>query len=206
MDYGKIGAFICKVRKEKYLTQAKLAEKLFVSEKTISKWENGKGLPDTAILPNLCLELDISINELLCGEKMQDIEYKENAERKLLELQQAKEKSDKRLLLAEWFIGGLSTILFLFAYFILLFAHIEAKLISTPVTVVLMVVSFVIFIVSITFCVYIEQKAGYYECAKCGHKHVPTFSQVLFSMHMGRTRYMKCPSCGKKSWQKKVVK
>ena len=63
MDYNKIGDFIAEKRKEKKLTQAKLAEKIFVSEKTISKWENGKGLPDTASLPKLCEILDITLNE-----------------------------------------------------------------------------------------------------------------------------------------------
>ena len=68
-DYNKIGNFILKERKAKKLTQAKLAEKLFVSEKTVSKWENGKGLPDTNLLHKLCEILEVSLNELLSGEK-----------------------------------------------------------------------------------------------------------------------------------------
>ena len=71
--------------------------------------------------------------------------------------------------------------------------------------VVLIVSGFIPFIVGMFFAIKIEQVAGYYECKECGHKHVPTFSQVLWAMHMGRTRYLKCPNCGKKSWQKKVV-
>jgi hypothetical protein len=51
----------------------------------------------------------------------------------------------------------------------------------------------------------IEQKAGYYECQKCHNRHVPTYWQTNLAMHMGRTRYMKCPECGKYSWQKKVL-
>lgn len=54
-------------------------------------------------------------------------------------------------------------------------------------------------------CIIIEQKAGYYECKHCGHKYVPTFKQAFCAMHMGRTKYMKCPKCGEKSWQKKVI-
>ena len=69
MDYNKIGKFIMEERKSKKLTQAKLAENLFVSEKTVSKWENGKGIPDTNSLPKLCEILGISLNELLSGEK-----------------------------------------------------------------------------------------------------------------------------------------
>ena len=51
----------------------------------------------------------------------------------------------------------------------------------------------------------IEQTAGYYECRKCHHKYVPTYSSVLWAMHINRTRHMKCPQCNKRSWQKKVI-
>ena len=51
----------------------------------------------------------------------------------------------------------------------------------------------------------IEQVAGYYECKECGHCYVPTYRAVNLAPHMGRTRKMKCPACGKRSWQKKVV-
>ena len=76
MDYVKIGEFISAQRKALNLTQAKLAEKIYVSEKTISKWENGKGIPDTNSLPKLCEVLGVSITELLNGEKI--VESNEN--------------------------------------------------------------------------------------------------------------------------------
>lgn len=69
MDYHKIGNLILIERKEKKLTQAKLAEKIFVSEKTISKWENGNGIPDTTSLLKLCDIFNLSLNELLSGER-----------------------------------------------------------------------------------------------------------------------------------------
>jgi DNA-directed RNA polymerase subunit RPC12/RpoP len=62
-----------------------------------------------------------------------------------------------------------------------------------------------IFFIALLFLVRIEQKTGYYECKCCGHKYVPTYKQTLFSMHINRTRYLKCPKCGKKSWSKKVI-
>lgn len=80
MDYNKIGLFLTQERKAKKLTQAEVAEKLYVSEKTISKWENGRGLPDTSLLINLCTLYDISINELLSGERLNDINYRQKAE------------------------------------------------------------------------------------------------------------------------------
>ena len=50
-----------------------------------------------------------------------------------------------------------------------------------------------------------SRKRSYYECEKCHHKYVPSFTKTLFAMHVNRTRYMKCPHCGKRSWQKKVL-
>ena len=87
MDYNKIGDFISKERKLKKLTQAKLAEKVFVSEKTISKWEKGNGIPDTNTLTKLCEVFDCTINELLNGERISKQDYSNKAEEKLLELQ-----------------------------------------------------------------------------------------------------------------------
>ena len=60
-------------------------------------------------------------------------------------------------------------------------------------------------IVGMCFAMKIEQTAGYYECAECAHRYVPTYKAVYMAAHVGRTRYMKCPRCGKKSWQKKVL-
>ncbi|MCQ2966879.1 MAG: DNA-binding protein, partial [Alphaproteobacteria bacterium] len=67
-------------------------------------------------------------------------------------------------------------------------------------------VSFVIALLVAPFCWKIETETGYYQCDKCGHKYVPSYKATVWSPHMGLTKYMKCPECGKKSWQKKVLK
>ena len=74
MDQVKIGRFIAECRKNKKLTQVQLAEKLNITDRAISKWETGKGMPDSSIMLDLCNELNISVNELLSGEviKMED--------------------------------------------------------------------------------------------------------------------------------------
>ena len=69
MDKEKIGLFIKELRKEKNQTQRELAEKIHVTDKAVSKWERGLSIPDVAILPDLAKELDISIHELLQGER-----------------------------------------------------------------------------------------------------------------------------------------
>lgn len=80
MDQKKIGRFIAELRKEKGLTQAQLAEKLGISNRAVSKWENGKSLPDASIMINLCNSLGITVNELLNGERISMEDYKEKAE------------------------------------------------------------------------------------------------------------------------------
>ena len=203
MDYDKIGNFILEQRKSKKLTQAKLAEKLFVSEKTVSKWENGKGIPDTNILPKLCEILGVGINELLNGEKIATENYENKAESTLLELQTAKQKSDKRLLCVEIVICVVSLLFFL----TIMFSSIMlCKQGYVAIGITTMVIGFIVFIVAMSFAIYIEQVAGFYVCKHCNHKYVPNYFQVYMAMHNGRTRFMKCPKCKKWSWNKKTIK
>ena len=68
MNQTTIGSYIAKKRREKNLTQEQLAEKLGVSNKTISKWENGKCMPDYSIIEQLCKELSVTLSELMDGE------------------------------------------------------------------------------------------------------------------------------------------
>ena len=95
MDQIKIGKFIAKCRKKNNLTQMQLAEKLNITDRAISKWENGKGMPDSSIMIDLCNELKISVNELLSGEKIEMKEYNKKAEENLFELNKSNEKKNK---------------------------------------------------------------------------------------------------------------
>lgn len=87
MNQEKIGKFIARLRKEKGLTQAQLAEHFDISNKAVSKWENGKSLPDASIMIDLCNLLGITVNELLSGERINEEDYREKAETKLVEMQ-----------------------------------------------------------------------------------------------------------------------
>ena len=95
MDQIKIGKFIAECRKKNNLTQMQLAEKLNITDRAISKWENGKGMPDSSIMIDLCNELKISVNELLSGEKIEMKEYNKKAEENLFELNKSNEKKNK---------------------------------------------------------------------------------------------------------------
>ncbi len=86
MDQKRIGAFIAQCRKEKNLTQMQLAEQLEISGQAVSKWENGRGMPDVSLLQPLCDVLGISLNELFSGEHIATEAYKRKAEENISKL------------------------------------------------------------------------------------------------------------------------
>ncbi len=83
MNQEKIGKFICELRKEKNMTQKKLADKLGVTDRAISNWENGRRLPDYSVLRDLCQELGISLNEFFIAKRLSDDTFKEVADNNL---------------------------------------------------------------------------------------------------------------------------
>ena len=200
MDQVKIGKFIAMRRKKVDLTQAQLAEKLDITDRAVSKWETGRALPDSSIMLSLCDILKITVNDLLSGEVVTMEQYNENVEKNLMELVKQKEESDKHLLKLEWVIGILSMIVLFVPIFIGALVPME-----DGYRLIVVVSGFVPAFAGFFYTVKIEQVAGYYKCKECGHSYVPTYKAVNQAMHMGRTRYMRCPNCGKKSWQKKVL-
>ena len=200
MDQVKIGKFIADCRKKTNLTQMQLAEKLNITDRAISKWETGKSMPDSSIMLELCDILGISVNDLLCGEIVTMANYNKELENNLLEIIKQKEQADKRLLSIEVFIGITATIVLFALVFVAAFIQME-----TWLRVSLIAFGFILFLAGCFYALRIEQVAGYYECEHCKHRYVPTYKAVNIAMHMGRTRYMRCPKCNKKSWQKKVL-
>ncbi len=200
MDQVKIGKFIASCRKEQGMTQAALAEKLGISDRAVSKWETGKSVPDSGIMLELCGYLGINVNELLSGEKIMTEAFDKRAEENLLAMRQEIEEKNRQLLNTEIWIGAPATVAGLVMCAFAAYADIpNAWRVALIVFAILMIftVAFV--------AVGIEQKAGYYECQICHDRHVPTYWQTNLAPHKGRTRYMKCPKCQKKSWQKKVL-
>ncbi len=200
MDQIKIGKFIASCRKEQGMTQAVLAEKLGISDRAISKWETGKSMPDSGIMLELCELLKINVNELLSGERIMAEAYDKRAEENLLAMRREVEEKNRQMLKTEYWIAFPAVISGLVMVFV-------ASFIEMPVwTRIALIVFALIMIFTVAFiAVGIEQKAGYYECQNCHHRYVPTYWQINLAMHIGRTRYMKCPECGKRSWQRKVL-
>ena len=199
MNQEKIGAFIARRRKEKKLTQAKLASYLGITERAVSKWERGKGLPDPVYMLELCRLLDISVNELLTGEFIEETKYQQKAEDNLLIMAKQEVKQTKKMFFYENVIGIGSTIIFTILIFMSVY-FVE----SEGIKILLFIFAFLFLITGVSIALKIETEEGYYECQKCHHKYIPSYRQVYFAMHIGRTRYMKCPHCQKRSWQKKI--
>ncbi len=201
MDQIKIGKFISLKRKSKNLTQSELAEKLNITDRAISKWENGVCMPDASNIPDLCQILNISINDLFSGETVDMKDNEKKLEENLLEMIRIKEQEDKELLMLEIIIGVIVSIN-MFACIMI------SAYVSMPdwVKVIIVLVGVIPFVLGLLYAIRIEQIAGYYECQKCHHKYVPSYFAVLFSMHFNRTRKIRCPKCGKLTWHKKVLK
>ena len=201
MNHIKIGKFIAECRKNKNMTQAELAEKLNITDRAISKWETGKGLPDSSIMLDLCNELKISVNELLSGEMISMENKNEKQEQLLLDMAKEAEEKNKIIWTSMWVIMGVSITALLGGIFI------SALLIPEGILQLVTILGICIFfLIPCFYALKLEVSVGAYKCKNCGYEIVPTYSEALWAMHRGTTRHLKCPKCNKRTWCKKVLK
>ncbi len=200
MDLVKIGKFIASLRKDKNLTQEELAEKLYVTDRAVSKWERGLSLPDAGNMLDLCNILGITVNELLNGEKIDMKDYEKKTEDLLLEMAKQEEVKNKKLLADMWVI--MITALLFYAGIITIAA---TTLEQGPVLGTIICASTALLVIVAFYGFKLEVEAGYYECKKCHHKHMPNYFVAMICPHINLTRLLKCPKCHKWSWSKKVM-
>ena len=100
MDQIQSGKFIAKTRKAQNLTQQQLADALSISDKTVSKWKCGKGLPEVSLMLPLCETLRITVNDLFSGEKVSEVDYQRKAEENMMDLMKENEEHKKRMTLS----------------------------------------------------------------------------------------------------------
>ncbi len=201
MDQEKTGKFISSLRKERGFTQAELAEKLGITDRAVSKWETGKCLPDAGIMVELCEILGISVNELLTGEKIAMDNYKEIAEKNLADSIRLENEKNKRLTKAEEFIGWLGVAV----SFIMIVCGVMFASAAPMAGLILCSSGGATVLITTIYATLLECDNGYYECQSCKHRYVPARNAVIFSVHVGSDRVMKCPECGQKGWHKKVM-
>ena len=201
MDLIKIGNFIADCRKEKGLTQEQLAEKLYITDRAVSKWERGLSLPDADKMLDLCNILDINVNELLNGEKINMKDYDKKTDELLVELAKQEELKNKKLI-TDMYVLAITAVIFYIGITVL-----AAYTLGEGTLFGIIVAVSTAFLVIVAFYAFkLEIDAGYYECRKCHHRYVPdSYFKVMISPHLNTTRFLKCPKCGKRSWSKKVM-
>ena len=201
MDQVKIGKFISDERKAKGYTQKQLSELLGISDKTISKWERGNGFPEASLLLPLCNELEITVNELLTGERISQQNYKKKAEENMVNMIREKEENKQKILLTT-IIGVISTITFVTLLLVVCF---YTDVITLPIKIVLMIIAISVFGIGLYVAMWGDRKIGYFKCRNCNELFTPTFMQYNMGMHLLSTRYLKCPHCKIRTWCRKVM-
>ena len=191
MDQIRIGKFIAESRKSRNLTQRQLADALSISDKTISKWECGKGLPEVSLMLPLCAALDITVNDLLSGEKVSSTDYQEKAEGNMINLMKENEENKKRMVLS--IITGAITIIAVCALIVI----VSLIDLSTPVRMILVLFAISVGAAGISAAAMLDAKAGYFECPYCKELFVPSMGAYVKGYHTIAKRRLTCPKCGK---------
>lgn len=196
MDQIKIGKFISQMRKNLHMTQKQLADKLNISDKTVSKWECGKGLPEVSLMLPLCEALKINVNELLSGERLSDENYHEKAEENVMNLIREKEEAKKKIILS------------VIVVFICIIAAVPLIMVaglfemSTAVRAAIIAIAILVIVGGIAVACVLDRDAGTFECRKCGTRFTPDMKAYIMGPHTITTRYLKCPECGESSYCK----
>lgn len=197
MDQMKTGRFIAELRKEKSLTQRQLADILCISDKAVSKWETGKGMPEVSLMMPLCEQLGITVNELLSGERLSSNDYKMKAEEIIMDLVREREESKKKIVLGVivgiiTIIGGVTLVT-------------VSGILEMPdwARVLLIAIGLIVMFGGIGVAAVLDMDAGTFECRHCKTRFVPTAGAYIAGPHTLTTRYLKCPECGKKSYCKR---
>lgn len=196
MDQIKTGKFIAQIRKEKGMTQRQLADKLFISDKTISKWETGKGMPEVSLMMPLCEILGINVNEFLTGERIPDENYKKKAEENIMNIMREKEESIRKIIIS--IVTAAISMLASFTLFIIA----DVLEIDTWLRVLLIVIGLIVLFGGIIVAGIEDMYTGTFECKHCKTRFVPSTKQYILGSHTLTKRKLTCPECGKRSYCK----
>lgn len=191
MDQIKIGKFIAETRKSQKLTQRQLADTLSISDKTVSKWECGKGLPEVSLMLPLCNTLNITVNDLLSGEKVSEVNYQKKAEENMINLAKENEENKKQMVLSV--VCGFITIIAVCSL-VVIASYIEMPTIARVGIIVIAIITAIVGIGSATV---LEVKAGYYECPYCKALFIPNITEYVKGYHTLTKRRLTCHKCGK---------
>ena len=199
MNQIMIGKFIASERKRKAYTQKQLSEKLGISDKTISKWERGNGFPEVSLLLPLCNELDITVNELLSGERVSEEDYRKKAEENMVNLMREAQESKKKIIMS-----AMVALLVLVAA-VPLFVISGAIEMDNWIRIVLIVIGTVVVVFGIAIACVLDRDVGAYECPECNTRFVPELKDYIMGAHTITKRKLTCPHCGAHRYCRKVL-
>ena len=191
MDQIRIGNFIAQCRKAQNLTQRQLADELGISDKTVSKWECGKGLPEVSLMLPLCTALGITVNDLLSGERVAQADYQKKAEENMMELIRENAENKKRLALS--LICAAVTVIAVCA----LIALAALLALPTPARIALVALALITAAAGVGAAAVLDAKAGYYRCPHCNTAFTPALGEYVKAYHTLVRRRLVCPACGK---------
>ena len=188
MDQIRIGRFIAQCRKTGGLTQRQLADGLGISDKTVSKWECGNGLPEVSLMLPLCAALGITVNDLLSGERVAQADYQKKAEENMMELIRENAENKKRLalsLICAAITGIAVCALIALAAFLTLPAAARIALIA---------LALITGAAGVGAAAVLDARAGYYQCPHCKATFTPALGEYVKAYHtFTRRRLVACP-------------
>lgn len=190
MDQIRIGRFIAQCRKTGGLTQRQLADELGISDKTVSKWECGNGLPEVSLMLPLCAALGITVNDLLSGERVAQADYQKKAEENMMELIRENAENKKRLalsLICAAITGIAVCALIALAAFLTLPAAARIALIA---------LALITGAAGVGAAAVLDARAGYYQCPHCKATFTPALGEYVKAYHTFTRRRLVCPACG----------
>lgn len=199
MDQIKIGKFIADERKRKGYTQKQLSEKLGISDKTISKWERGNGFPEVSLLLPLCNELEITVNELLSGERVSEEDYRKKAEENMVNLVKEAQESKKKIILSTM------VAMLVVVAAVPLFVLSGSLVTDTWLRVVLIAIGVIVVVTGIIIACILDRDAGAFECPDCHFRFVPDMKSYIMEPHTITKRKLTCPHCGAHKYCRKVL-
>ena len=190
MEPTRISRFIAERRKALGLTQRQLAEQLSVSDKAVSKWETGRGLPDVLLMPPLCAALGITVNDLLSGERVGEGDYRKKAEENMMELMRENAQNRQRLL-QSIACGGVTVVAVCALVALAAFLPLPAF-----ARVALLLLAMATGVAGIWAAATLDARAGWFECPHCKELFVPPMADYVKGCHTFTKRRLTCPRCG----------
>ena len=191
MNQVKTGRFIAEMRKQQNLTQREFADILGISDKTVSKWECGNGLPEVSLMLPLCAALGVTVNDLLSGERVAQADYQKKAEENMMQLVRENAENKKRLalsLICAAITGIAVCALIALAAFLTLPAAARIALIA---------LALITGAAGVGAAAVLDARAGYYQGPHCKATFTPALGEYVKAYHTFTRRRLVCPACGR---------